>query len=266
MWIPRSEDEISGAIEARDLTETATFHAKAALPPKGNKSRDLAIDVAAMASDGGTLIYGIGEDEHGRPTKLKPIELAGAEERVSQIVRTCISEPPAIETYSIPTKADPALGYLVVTVPPSPRAPHMVTVGGDHRYYGRSATGNVRLTEGEVARLYERRRRWETDRDAMLDEAIAKSPIPSYDNYAYLHLVACPVVPDEDMPDRAKGDQHVATFLNGLFLAALSEAVWPRPYSPKGYSPDLSDNNPFERRADGWATSQGLGADWEEYR
>jgi len=141
----------------------------------------------------------------------------------------------------------------------------MVTVGGDHRYYGRSATGNVRLTEGEVARLYERRRRWETDRDAMLDEAIAKSPIPSYDNYAYLHLVACPVVPDEDMPDRAKGDQHVATFLNGLFLAAL-RAVWPRPYSPKGYSPDLSDNNPFERRADGWATSQGLGADWEEYR
>jgi hypothetical protein len=48
----------------------------------------------------------------------------------------------------------------------------MVTVGGDNRYYGRGATGNMRLSEGDVARLYERRQRWEIDREDMLDEVI----------------------------------------------------------------------------------------------
>jgi hypothetical protein len=264
VWIPRSEDEILAAIEAGDLAETATFDAKKALPPQG-RSKDLATDVAAMATDGGTLLYGIGEDEHGRPTVPSPIELAGAAERVDRIVRACISEPPAIEIRTIPTATDAAVGYLVIAIPPSPRAPHMVTVDGDNRYYGRSATGNVRLTEGEVARLYERRRSWEIDREELLNEAIARAPIEPRESFAYLHLVARPVVPDEDLLDRAKGDQHIANFLNGLFSAALSNDVWPRALGGKGYAPDLSDNNSFERRADGWATGQGLGPDWRNF-
>jgi len=55
VWIPNSEQEIIAAIEAGDLVETATFDAKKILPAKG-KSKDLAIDVAAMANDGGTLL------------------------------------------------------------------------------------------------------------------------------------------------------------------------------------------------------------------
>jgi hypothetical protein len=70
-----------------------------------------------MASDGGTLLYGIGEDEHNRLTVPQPFELAGAAERVDQIVRTCISEPPDVQLRPIPTEADPAVGYLVVIVP-----------------------------------------------------------------------------------------------------------------------------------------------------
>lgn len=264
MWIPKSEGEILAAIEAGDLTETATFDAKASLPAKG-KSRDLAIDVAAMANDGGTLLYGVGEDENRRPTIPTPFELAGARERVDQIVRTCISEPPDVQVREIQTDNDPSLGYLVIAVPPSPRAPHMVTVGKEYRYYGRSDTGNVPLTEGEVARLYERRRGWEIDREKLLDEVIEKAPIEPNPDFAYLHLVAHPVVPDEDLFDRAKGDRHVADFLNGLFCIALSSDIWPRTYGDKGYSPDLSDYNHFERSADGWVTRQGLGADWSNF-
>jgi hypothetical protein len=157
MWIPESEQEILAAIDAGDLIETASFDAKAALLAKG-KSKDLAIDVAAMATDGGTLLYGVGEDEDHRPTVPQPFRLAGARERVNQIVRSSISEPPAIEVKEIQSDDDSSLGYLVIAVPPSPRAPHMVTVGKEYRYYGRSATGNVPLTEGEVARLYELKR------------------------------------------------------------------------------------------------------------
>src|SRR5215216_2436679 len=99
MWMPASEEEILVAIEAGNLIENATFDAKAALPDKG-KSKDLAKDIAAMAVNGGTLLYGVGEDEHDRPTILKPFKIAGARERVDQIVRASISEPPIIEVYT----------------------------------------------------------------------------------------------------------------------------------------------------------------------
>ncbi len=133
MWLPASESEILVAIEAGDVVETATFDAKRELPGKG-KSKDLAIDVAAMANDGGTLLYGVGEDENLKPTIPKPFRLAGSRERVDQIVRTSISEPPDVQVREIPTNDDPSNGYLVVAIPPSPRAPHMVTVGKEYRY------------------------------------------------------------------------------------------------------------------------------------
>jgi hypothetical protein len=254
MWIPKSEQEILAVIEAEALVETATFDAKATLPAKG-KSKDLAIDVAAMANDGGTLLYGVGENEDRRPTVPQPFTLVGARERVDQIVRTSISEPPDIQVREIPTD-DSSLGYLVVAVPPSPRAPHMVTVGKEYRYYGRSDTGNVLLTEGEVARLYERRQRWEIDRGGMLDEAVDSAPIESHEGHAFLHLVARPVVPDEVLLDRAQGERHIADFLYGLFSTAVSEDVY-----STSFSPDLSLNKRYERRADGWAASEGLDAE-----
>jgi hypothetical protein len=258
IWIPESEQEILAAIDAGDLAETATFDAKASLPAKG-KSKDLAIDVAAMANDGGTLLYGVGEDEDRRPTVAQPFKLAGARERVDQIVRTSISEPPELQVREIPSTYDSSLGFLVVAVSPSPRAPHMVTVGKEYRYYGRGATGNVPLTEGEVARLYERRQQWEVDRDDMLKEAIDSAPIDPHEDFAYLHLVARPVVPDEDLLDRASKGQEVTQFLGGLISAASSADAF-----TTRYSPDFYGGHNYERRADGWAASWGLGVEWEE--
>src|SRR6266540_5238727 len=170
MWIPKTEDEIVQAITLGSLVESPTFDAKREIPASG-KSKDLAKDVAAMATDGGTLLYGIAEDVTGRPTVPAPFPLVGVAERVASIVRSGISEPPEIFVLTIPTAADSTVGYLVVSVPPSPRAPHMVTIDKDFRYYGRGANGNVILTEGEIARLYERRKRWETDQNAILSRS-----------------------------------------------------------------------------------------------
>ena len=168
MWLPESEDQIQQSLLAGTLSETSTFDVKRELPTQG-KAKSLAIDVAAMTVDGGVILYGVDEDENGRPATLSPIVLANARERIDQIVRSTISEPPQIHVHAIPSKADLAVGYLAVVVPPSARAPHMVIVGNEYRYYGRSDTGNVILTEGQVARLYERRQRWEVDRDALLN-------------------------------------------------------------------------------------------------
>lgn len=236
---------------------------KSALPKKG-RSKDLAVDVAAMANDGGTLLYGVDEDDHGKPAVRTPIQLNGARERVDQIVQTCISEPPDVEIHAIPAEEAEGKGYLVVAVPSSPRAPHMVTVGKDNRYYGRSATGNMPSTEGEVARLYERRSKWEVDRAALLEEAIARAPIRADERFSYLHLVARCTLSEEDLLERAMGDGYLVPFLNGLFSTAIGNKVFPRGYG-KGYSPDLGENNSYNRRAEGWATSQGLGADWQSF-
>jgi predicted HTH transcriptional regulator len=175
MWTPKTASEVEEAAARGDLEETHTFDAKVALPTS-KKNHDLAVDVDAMTVDGGSLIYGLGEDKNKRLTVLSPIVLAGARERVAQIVETSISEPPFIRIHAPPTDADLTKGYLVVEVPQSPRAPHQVTSGGDLRFYGRGPTGNRILTEGEVAQLYRRREQWEVDREQLLAAEVSAAP------------------------------------------------------------------------------------------
>jgi hypothetical protein len=202
MWIPRDADQIRRAALAGELPETPSFDAKAELPPS-RKNADIATDVAAMATDGGVLLYGVGEDDHGQPTIPCPIPLGGAADRIGQVVATSIAEVPYIDVREYPTAEDPAVGYLVVIVPQSARAPHQVTVGGDLRFYGRGAKGNRRLTEGEVARLYERRQAWQVDREQVLRDVIAAAPIPPRKGAGYIHGFARPVVSDQSMLERA---------------------------------------------------------------
>ncbi len=73
MWVPKTEQDILLAIATGYLVETASFDAKSALPSKG-KSKDLAVDVATMSADGGTLLYGVAEDENelGRGERAPP--------------------------------------------------------------------------------------------------------------------------------------------------------------------------------------------------
>jgi hypothetical protein len=65
MWVPKTTDELENAVGSGDLAETPTLDFKEKLPPK-SKNLDLAIDIDAMTPDGGVLIYGVAEDEHGR--------------------------------------------------------------------------------------------------------------------------------------------------------------------------------------------------------
>src|SRR5215211_4692971 len=119
MWVPKSVEEIEAAVRAGTLEETQSFDAKATLPPP-RRNRDLAEDVAAMTVAGGVLLYGIGEDAHGKPAVLAPIELSGVRERIDQVVQTSIAEPPYIEVREFDTRGQPNRGYVVVIVPPSP--------------------------------------------------------------------------------------------------------------------------------------------------
>src|SRR6266536_1323324 len=92
MWNPTAVAEIEEAVNAGELHETSQLDFKEAL----GSNDDIAVDVSAMTVDGGVLIYGVGEDDNDRPARLCPIELAGATERIDQVLRSSVHESPTV--------------------------------------------------------------------------------------------------------------------------------------------------------------------------
>jgi hypothetical protein len=252
MWRPQTEAEIQAGITNGIVRESGSFDAKKQLPPSG-KNKDLAKDMCAMTVDGGVLLYGLGGRDPTRPDKRDPFDLAGAAERVDQVAQTGIAEPPVIETYDIPSEEQPGKGYLGVVIPASPRAPHMLTIDGDNRYWGRGATGNRLLSEGEVARLYERRERWEVDRERMLDQTIASMPFTfDLNTTGAMVTIAKPVLPGRELLRIAAGDDSIDTFLQrDLLLVARRRD----PYPDQGTSGLGDAYSTFRSGAEIWVCS-----------
>ena len=235
MWIPKSAAEVENAAARADLEETHTFDAKKGLPP-AKKNHDIAVDVDAMTVDGGSIVYGLGEDKNKRLTVLAPFGLAGAPERIAQIVETGITEPPFIRVQTLPLDIDPSKGYVLVIVPQSPRAPHQVIADGDMRYYGRGAKGNRVLSEAEVAALYERRERWEVSREELLRDELARAP-EQKPELGYLVAFARPVVPDDSMVECVRKDGN--ELRNLLLQGAQSWGDVRADQEGTRYDPDL---------------------------
>lgn len=139
------------------------------LPSKGERKKahaELARDAASMAIRGGYLIYGVAEDDDG--FGFTPVEMdleTGVRETVTQVVASLVAPSLEVLTHVLESAPASGRGLLVIEVPESPDAPHMV----EGRYYGRSDTGKVVLSEFEVERLILERRR----RAGLLEEAMA---------------------------------------------------------------------------------------------
>jgi hypothetical protein len=250
MWQPTSADEIEAAVSDGRLLEGPNFDVKAQLPPKND---ELAKDVAAMTVDGGILLYGVGEDAQRKPTVAAPIDLQGVPETIDQIVQTSIAPPPVIRVHVHPTAEDPTKGYVVVYVPPSPLAPHQVTVGGDARFYGRGATGNRKLNEGDIARLYERRQQWDVDRDALLEAEFTVDPV---DGLAFLHGFVRPAAALEPLLEVASSGDELSHLQQAL------DAFRSRSRTANRYSPTLAAAATWHRRgASGWITTSSFEAE-----
>ena len=169
MWTPQTQDrELIDGLP--DVLESAELEFKQQLPIAG-KNEDITIDVAAMTTDGGTIIYGVAEDKALGAFTPVPIPLPGAIERISSVVKSSIAGSPSFDVY--PLDPGQPTGFLVVAVPASMNAPHQVTAKGQHRFYGRGPGGNVILTQGDIDRLYARRSRWVEEGSAFLDAAVA---------------------------------------------------------------------------------------------
>jgi hypothetical protein len=256
MWKSKDIGEFEAAVVEGALEERHDFDAKRQLPASG---KELAKDIAAMTTDGGVLVYGVGEDEDEQPRLLAPFDLSGTRERIDQIAQHSISPSPRVEFVILRLTNDDSRGYLVALVPASPLAPHQVGVGNDRRYYGRCETGNRRLSESEVARLYERRASLNVDREQLLNDCIAASPAGAAKpgEQGFLQAFAQPALRDDQLWDRAiernQGEEQI-------LLQRLRNSVASVPSDWGGGHVGLALNwRP--RGADKWTLDTGLSSD-----
>lgn len=232
MWIPENADDLNRAITDGSLPhESARYEYKTALP-EAKKTRDIAVDVAAMSTTGGIVIYGVKENKQAATFEAAPIEFAGVKDRISDVVSSNIQERVDFDVRLLPLPEDAGRGFVVVDVPASARAPHMVEVKGEHRYYGRSPGGNQLLTESRIAQLYERRERIERDGMAFLDGAVADPPIEPSADRGDLFVVARPLTSDDELRARSWPKADDITWLAGTVQSAQASVKFARPMGP----------------------------------
>lgn len=137
-------------------------------------------------------------------------------------------------------------------------------MGGDGRFYGRSDTGNRRLSEEEIARLYARRQSQAVNREELLGRYVAALglPDPTPGEQGFLYAFAQPAVIDDRAWDRAVsaagGEQEA--------LEHLREAV--RSVGSHGWTAhDLDSAMSWTRRgADKWSLDTSSRYDEEQVK
>lgn len=202
--------------------------------------KETARDLASFGLDGGVLIVGVGETSAGIFT-LSPIPLQNASERAEQIADNRPEPSLHVRSSVIASVDRPGYGYLVIEVPPSPGAPHMV----DGRYYGRSERTKRQLSDAEVVRLHAARKTSESVvYDALAQERDRQPlPIPSTTMFLVAEPLAAPAGIGRAL---VRGELR-----GGLELISAAEAMVPERVASA--SPNPHELNASVRRAKGIA-------------
>lgn len=226
MWLPRTTQDLLSALDS--ISETASLEFKEALPVR-SKNADIAIDVTAMTTDGGVIIYGVAEDKTAGTFSPKPFDLMGQRERIVSIVESRVGGSPYIETFALDDPDTPGFGYIVVHVPASPTAPHLVEDSG---FWGRTDQGNRRLTQGDVDRLYQRRESWQTSSTQLIKNARSACSYVAgtVKTLGVYHLVVQPVIAPKSVRETALPGDNAQALLqmlnevsNGIDFVSVSE-------------------------------------------
>lgn len=241
LWLPTTEAELLEGLTLGLIPEGHFIDFKRELGATPGARKETAQDIASFAIDGGVLVVGVAE-ENGRfePT---PLPVSNLSERAEQIAQNRPDPGLSVRTHIISAAADQSLGYLVVHVPASPGAPHMV----DGRYWGRSERTKRPLSNDEVVRLHGRR----TNETAELDRALRieqeRQPQPVIG--ARMFLIAHPL---HAAPHAGRAyARGKPAALRGL-LAEGENAI---PESARGSYPTSDEVHRFERRANGIAAT-----------
>ncbi|HEY0695197.1 MAG TPA: RNA-binding domain-containing protein [Kribbella sp.] len=161
---------------------------------KATLNADLAKDLASFAVDCGLLVIGV-EDHNGHAGAVRGVELAGLADRVDQIARDKVRPSVVVRSHEVYDPDRAGWGCLLVHVPPSAQAPHMV----DYVYYGRGDKANMRLADEQVRLILDQRSRQRADITAELLRMAEDDPIPESQRKAgHIYLLAHPVAASEE--------------------------------------------------------------------
>jgi hypothetical protein len=241
MWRPRTWQDIVSAAADGLLDESRWVDLKRELKAGRPGNNDLAVDVAAMSLEGGMLLYGV-IDHESRAGEVVGVELAGLADRVDQVTRMKVHPPVIVRSVPIEDPARPGWGCLLVIVPPSAQAPHMV----DNIYYGRGDRANRKLSDQEVRQAIALRSQSQHDVGRQLRVLRDEDPGPKPHQLGHLYLVAQPLAaPDDAMVEFITGpDVQREIFAMAHALTQQLGGQW---------APRLTSASRARRRADGVA-------------
>lgn len=183
-------DQVSAAADGGLLGENQWCELKKGIGPSGDKTNlELARDLASLSVHGGVLIFGIVDKTY----EVTGCDTSGMRDRISQVASMRIS-PPLVPIILDDIRGPEGPSLLIVSVPPSPLAPHMV----DGQYYGRSAEGKRVLADPEVRALILARERGLAEFTSTLESMPATDPLadiveggPSGHGHAYFRAEPC---------------------------------------------------------------------------
>lgn len=242
LFIPRTVEELEAAVSAGAIDETAYLDFKQTLSMTKGGRKDVAKDVAAFSVDGGVIIFGVSEPAAGS-FELAPQALSGWREWIDQVALHGVQPSVRVTTTAL-TRED-GTGYMVVVVPPSPRAPHMV----DGRYWRRSDNTNTQLTDGEVRDLWRRNLDRRADGLALVRAEIDRDPTPDgLRTGARLFIAAQPVSADPRLLLESVPGRNLRHWVDHLVKAPVMQRR-------RIHSPSLSECTSVSLRAHGVARS-----------
>jgi hypothetical protein len=213
-WTPSAWSDVVEAAAGGLLDESHWADLKQELPAgKRTHNTELAQDLASLAVDGGLLVVGI-EDHNSRAGRVCGVELAGLADRVDQVARDKVRPSLVVRSREVPDPDRPGWGCLLIHVPPSAEAPHMV----DYVYFGRGDRANARLSDEQVRAVIEDRRRSRTDVLAELRRMAEDDPIPAdARQLGHLYLLA--------QPETAAEEALVELLARGDTMRILQEII-----------------------------------------
>jgi hypothetical protein len=245
-WTPDAWSDVVEAAAGGLLDESHWVDLKQELPAgKRTHNTELAQDLASLAVDGGLLVVGI-EDHNSHAGKVCGVELAKLADRVDQVARDKVRPSLVVRSHEVPDPNRPGWGCLLVHIPPSAEAPHMV----DYVYYGRGDRANIRLSDEQVRAIIEDRRRSRTDVIAELRRMADDDPITADERQlGHLYLLA--------QPETAAGEALVELLDRDDAMRVLQEIIRPiareRRSGTTGFEPDMHQLLDQMPRAEGLA-------------
>lgn len=187
-------DEVRLAATGGLLAETQWVELKEMPSPSSRPTNvELAKDLASLSVHGGVLVYGVRD----KTFEVVGCDTTGLVDRISSVASVGVHPPLSPVVYPpLAVEDDGAHNVLVVEVPASPQAPHMVA----DSYWGRSSNGKRKLSDPEVRMLLAGRASNEEAFKQRLLTLVDDDPLAGFvqdhpTGNGHIYLLAAPLAP-----------------------------------------------------------------------